>query len=244
MAPSRRPRVVAITGASRGLGLAIAGAFAAHGDRIYGLSRGKSADDRWISLAVDLQSPEDIEHAFETIASREGRLDILINNAAVAHLESITEMTPASIAQQLAVNFVAPLLCIQAALPLMAGSTAADIVCVSTESVLNPFPHLAAYAGAKAGLETAVAALRAEAWAKGVRLTVARLGQLLGTGFADGWPAPAREQALTAWTDSGHLAFAGGGMTVEGVAAAIAALPDLDRSARYDLVQLRAVDSL
>lgn len=248
---ARLARHVAITGASRGLGRIIAQAFVDCGDRVFLLARDSAELAATASelgrtatpIAVDLERPIEIRHAFREIAETIGSLDILINNAGVGFPRRLSELTDEDLHRQVAVNLTAPLLCIQAALPLLSRSELADIVCVSSESVLLPFPQMGVYAATKSGLETACTGLRSELAELGIRLAVARVGQIAGTGFADAWTPDERSEAVEAWQASGHLAFAGDGIDGSAVAQMIMAMVDLARGARCDLVQIRSATS-
>ena len=91
-------KIIAITGASRGLGLALSRAFAAEGAQVAMLAR-TSAELSAVSqelggaiaIACDVSKPEDVRMGFAQIASHFGGLDILVNNAAQGYPQAIEE---------------------------------------------------------------------------------------------------------------------------------------------------------
>lgn len=74
-------RIVLITGASGGIGLAAAKLFFAKGDRVYGLSRRPCPEEGIESICADVTDEAAVRNAIKTVVSREGRLDVLICNA-------------------------------------------------------------------------------------------------------------------------------------------------------------------
>ena len=80
-----KERVVLVTGASRGIGKAIAEKFAQHGDRVFGTARRPESVKRapGTLLPLDVQEETSVAQCFETILSQATRIDVLVNNAGI-----------------------------------------------------------------------------------------------------------------------------------------------------------------
>src|SRR5690242_9611983 len=128
--PAARPRVVVITGGSRGIGFATAQAFAAQGDQVVITGRGagrlKSAaaqvrsEHRVDTIAFDVRDLASVERAFQQIGSRYGNIDVLFNNAGVAHaLAPVEKLAPEDWREVIETNLTGTYLVSRAALPLM-----------------------------------------------------------------------------------------------------------------------------
>src|SRR5690348_7106790 len=128
--PAARPRVVVITGGSRGIGLATAKAFAAHGDQVITTGRDAARLDsaagkiqsrhRVDCIVCDVREPRSIEQAFRQIGSRYGKIDVLFNNAGVAHaLAPVERLAPEVWREVIETNLTGTYLVTRAALPLM-----------------------------------------------------------------------------------------------------------------------------
>ncbi|MDE1936782.1 SDR family NAD(P)-dependent oxidoreductase, partial [Bradyrhizobium sp.] len=122
-------KVALITGAARGIGLAVAKRFLADGFcvallDIEGdvLAKSASALDRpdaTMALTCDVSDANAVASAFDKIERRFGRLDALVNNAGVAVFAPLMETSDADWSRMLAVNLTGPFLCTKAAVPLM-----------------------------------------------------------------------------------------------------------------------------
>ncbi len=181
-------KVIVITGANGGLGRALSQRFAREGEQVVMLARSmdklKPVADAIagsvLPLACDVTSPDSVKTAFAEIAKVHPQIDVLINNAAVYHPFLIEEASDEQIVGGVMTNLVGPMLCARSAIPLMGKGSL--IVNVSTESVDLPFPHLIVYQASKTGLEKFSIKLNQELWHKGIRVTVARAGQMMGPG--------------------------------------------------------------
>jgi NAD(P)-dependent dehydrogenase (short-subunit alcohol dehydrogenase family) len=129
-------------------------------------------------LACDQSLPEQVEKAFSEIEALLGRLDILINNAAVYELFKVSEATPETIKTSIDANLLGPMLCPRAAVPRMMKAGAGDIINVSSVSVLQPRTFLPVYAATKAALESLTQGLNRELRGKNIRVMTFRLGAM------------------------------------------------------------------
>jgi 3-oxoacyl-[acyl-carrier protein] reductase len=101
-------RVAAVTGASRGIGRAIAEHFLANGAAVIGISRGASSleDKRYLHLSANIGEHEAVREAFREIRLRFGRLDILVNNAAVLTSTHLLLMPPSTVREMVSTNLL------------------------------------------------------------------------------------------------------------------------------------------
>jgi NAD(P)-dependent dehydrogenase (short-subunit alcohol dehydrogenase family) len=161
-----------VTGASRGIGLAIAYALRAQGARITLMARDARAleaavaelggDTAW--QAVDVTDAEGVSAAF----ARAGAVDILVNNAGQAASAPFGRTDAALWQRMLDVNLTGAYHCIQAALPAMLDAGWGRVVNVASTAGLTGYRYVAAYCAAKHGLVGLTRALALEVANKGV----------------------------------------------------------------------------
>ena len=125
---------IAVTGASSGIGAAIASRLAAEGATVFGLCRqiGKVPPDV-TPVSCDLSQPDRIGHAFEIIEQSAGGLDALVNNAGLAWLERVSDGDPARFAEMWQVNVHGLVVATQQALKLFP-ETGGRIIHISSMS--------------------------------------------------------------------------------------------------------------
>ncbi|GIX30207.1 MAG: NAD(P)-dependent oxidoreductase [Porticoccaceae bacterium] len=181
-------RTFVITGAGAGLGRALARRFAADGHRVVLLGRtpGKveaaaaEIGENALALACDVSDPASVESAFSAIGERCGRIDVLINNAALFEPFELERGSPEQILAIVLTNLAGTILCSRAALPWM--ERGGHIVNVSSESVAMPFPHLSVYQATKAGVERFTESLFRELEPRGIRVSCVRAGAMYEEG--------------------------------------------------------------
>jgi NAD(P)-dependent dehydrogenase (short-subunit alcohol dehydrogenase family) len=203
--------VVVVTGASRGIGLATARALADAGAVPVMVARHEarlvesatSVGDPSLAIAADVSDPRSVQRLFAAVDDRYGRLDGLVNNAAVAWPHRVEEVTDDQLQAEVGTNLVGPVLTARAAVPLMRRSGGGDIVNISTESAHDPFPFLALYAATKAGMEVLTEGLARELRAEPIRVCLLVAGRTAGGEFTAAWPADKLRQAQQAWDDLG-----------------------------------------
>ena len=140
-----------VTGASRGIGLAIARALAREGVRLGLLSRSKP-DIGGEFVACDLAELEQIAAGVRQLVERLGQVDFLINNAGMFLESPVVEMDLAGWERVLRVNLTAPFLVTREVLPTMIARRQGRIVNIASTSSVQGYLHQSAYCASKHGL--------------------------------------------------------------------------------------------
>jgi NADP-dependent 3-hydroxy acid dehydrogenase YdfG len=203
------PRTAAITGASSGIGRAIAIALGARGWKVALGARRLDALATTAELvglgggtayahALDVTDPVSVD-AFFTGAEHElGAIDALVNNAGVAVPGLLVDTSPEALAREVDTNLLGPLLCTRRALPGMLAAGRGDVVFVSSDTARVPRPGMIGYSASKAALETVARVVDMETEGRGIRTTVVRVGPTL-TDFADDWTPGTFEHLVGLW---------------------------------------------
>lgn len=173
-----RDNVVLVTGASRGLGAAIAIQLAAEGALVIATGRSKaSLDDvagkgegRISTVEADMRDEEVVKGLVDTVVDRHGRIDGLINNAGIAPAGTFVDQDPGVWLDTMAVNVLAPMLLAQAAGRHMIAQGGGRIVNVASTTGLRGKPHLVGYSTSKGAVVRMTEALAAEWAAKNVQV--------------------------------------------------------------------------
>jgi NAD(P)-dependent dehydrogenase (short-subunit alcohol dehydrogenase family) len=127
-------------------------------------------------LVCDVRDPEAVHAMVASAVSDLGRLDVLVNNAGGAPAAEAATASPRFHDKIVGLNLLAPLVCAQAANAVMQGhDSGGAIVNISSISASRPAPTIAAYAAAKAGLDSLTGSLGME-WAPKVRVNSVEVG--------------------------------------------------------------------
>jgi 3-oxoacyl-[acyl-carrier protein] reductase len=166
-------RVAMVTGASRGIGAAVARALAAEGAHLALASR--SGDDLGIEGAVarpaDVRDPAALEALVKETVERFGGLDILVVNAGVGAYGPFLDLPADQLEEMIDVNVKGALYSIRAALPHLLRSEAADLVMLASEAGRRGLPLEAVYCSSKFAQVGMTRALDHELREQGVRCT-------------------------------------------------------------------------
>lgn len=164
--------VVLVTGASRGLGAAMALQLAAEGAQVVAVAR--SADSlaqvaaegggRISTATCDMRDEDAVVRLVDEVVERHGRIDGLINNAGIAPAGAFATQEPSVWKDALAVNVVAPMLLAQAAGTQMIAQGGGRIVNIASTTGVRGKPYLVAYSTSKGAIVRFTEALAAE-WA-------------------------------------------------------------------------------
>ncbi len=172
-------QVVVITGASQGIGHAMATYFAAQGCKVYDLSRHGESSAQVTHLFCDVTDEQSVRNTVQTIMQQELAIDILICNAGfgIAGAVEFTKLEDAH--RQFDVNFFGSLSTVQAVLPIMRQQQRGRIVFISSVAAVFAIPFQSFYSAAKSALNAMALALRNELAAyKDIQVSVVQLGDV------------------------------------------------------------------
>jgi len=173
-------RVIIVTGAGRGIGLAVARRFAVTGDllvlndRQFGdeaaeiVDQAKSSGGDVAFVTGDVSRAEDVAALVTTAMDRHGRIDVLVNNAGVLLSKATVDTTDEDWARVIGINLTGTWNCLHAVLPGMIERRAGRIINVSSELGLIGFATYAAYCASKGGVIALTKAVAKEVAPHGV----------------------------------------------------------------------------
>ena len=173
-------KVALVSGSSRGMGKAIAVAFARNGASVAVTARTASALDDVvaeirnlgadaIAVPADLEDTEGLPRIVEAVISNFGRLDILVNNAGlIKPFKDLVDFTPDEWRKTIEVNLVAPAMLTRAVLPTMISQQAGRIINISSMGGRRGKKGRTAYAASKAGLINLTESIAAEVKKHGI----------------------------------------------------------------------------
>lgn len=165
-------KVVVVTGASMGIGEAIAKVFGEHGARLVLLSRdaGRAETarhrvghtDRTLALACDVRNREEIERALGLALHHFDRVDVWVNNAGVGMRDTVSDMEMSTCRDLFETNFFGVIACMQAVIPAMKEQGGGTIINISSVAGHIPLAFGAPYSASKFALNALGKAARVE----------------------------------------------------------------------------------
>ncbi|WP_148613065.1 SDR family oxidoreductase [Nocardioides rubriscoriae] len=170
-------RVVLVTGGAKGIGRGISEAFQAAGATVVTCARSAAPTlDGAAHHVCDVRDPEAVEALVATVVETHGRLDVLVNNAGGAPATEAATASPRFHDRIVGLNLLSPLLVAQAANRVMQQQDGGGVIVnISSISAHRPAPTIAAYAAAKAGLDSLTTSLAME-WGPAVRVNAIDVG--------------------------------------------------------------------
>ena len=173
-------KVAVVTGAARGIGLAISKKFLEEGYRIAildidqkTLSQTMKQDfdtNNVLGLECDVSEPDQVDQSVNRVLEQFGRIDVLVNNAGIAEFKPMLETTYEEWSRILAVNLNGPFICTQACAPFMLKNEGGSIVNIASISGLRASTLRIAYGTSKAALMHLTKQQAAELGNKGIRV--------------------------------------------------------------------------
>ncbi|MCX7621446.1 MAG: SDR family NAD(P)-dependent oxidoreductase [Acidimicrobiales bacterium] len=242
-------RVAVVTGASAGVGKAIAVAFGALGWTVAVGARRldrlrETADEVEASggtafaHSLDVTDDKSVESFFVALEAGVGPASVLVNNAGVGYLGAIAETTTERLRTQINTNLLGALLCTRrATASMIERGIAGDVVFISSDSIQKPYPHMLTYGATKAAIEYVAAGLDVELGGTGIRISTIRLGPTVSE-FNTNWPAEDMIAFMHAWERLG-LKEDFNYIPAESAAAAVVAAVTAPRGTKVSLLSVR-----
>lgn len=171
-------RTAVVTGASRGIGLAVAEELMAAGAHVVRLARSleDAAVERRTDVRCDVTDAAAVADAADRVHAERGAVDLLVLNAGTFLLKALAETAPPEFQEQIASNLTGPFLVLRAFLPPMRARGRGLVVTIGSVADHVPLPGNAAYVAAKHGLRGLHNALAKELRGSGVRATLVSPG--------------------------------------------------------------------
>jgi NAD(P)-dependent dehydrogenase (short-subunit alcohol dehydrogenase family) len=212
---SLRGKVAVITGASRGIGLAVAQALAGAGCQVALAARFRDARQMRalqqklgaFVQSCDVRDEGSVSAFFAAVHERFGRVDVLVNNAGIGGpSRKVAQLSPEGWREVIGTNLTGMFLCTRATLPLMKrGASIVNNLSVSAKGV---FPGMSAYNASKHGAAGFTNTLREELRGQGIRVIGLYPGAIDTTIWEQFWPEAPRRRMISPATIACAVVFA------------------------------------
>ncbi len=189
-------KVILITGASSGIGKTTAEYLSEKGFRVYGTSR-KPADGKrsFTLLPLDVCDAGSIRKAVTTLLDKEGRIDVLINNAGMGITGPLEEIPTGEMKRVFDTNFFGPIEVMKAVLPAMRKQGSGLIINITSIAGYMGLPFRGVYSASKGALELVTESARMELKDFGIQLTNIAPGDFATAIAAGRYHAPVLEDS-------------------------------------------------
>jgi NAD(P)-dependent dehydrogenase (short-subunit alcohol dehydrogenase family) len=193
-------KVALITGASTGIGLEIIRRFMSEGGRVYAAHRGRKKTDLGGAEEVhlDVTSEQDWQKAVELIVAREGRLDVLVNNAGIRESGSVEDTSLVQWHRIIDTNLTSCFLGCRATVATIRRSGGGAIVNVGSITGIRGTQNMVAYSASKSGITAMTASLALDLAKHNIRVNAvcpAAIRTRMVTGWLSSEPDPAKAEA-------------------------------------------------
>lgn len=209
MSNDRATRNIVVTGASAGVGAAIARVM---GSRGYNVAIGarrlsrleqvaeevKAAGGTPFPAQLDVTSPDSIDEFFDEIEKAMGPVDAVVNNAGISVPGLLHEVAPEDMQREITTNLLGPMWISRRALPAMIARGRGDLIFIGSDNADNPRPYQAGYSASKAAILNLTRGLAMELEGTGVRVTNIRLGPTASE-FGLGWDPEILQRMIAYW---------------------------------------------
>lgn len=194
---TRQPRTVVVTGATRGIGRAIAERFVAAGDNVATLSRGSEVPDGVLAVPGDVTDSEAVDAGFTAVEERFGPVDVLVANAGITRDGLLMRMSDEDFDAVLDVNLTGAFRCARRASKSMIRKRQGRIILISSVVGLKGAPGQVNYAASKAGLVGIARSITHELGGRGITANVVAPG-FIHTAMTDALPQAQQDAYLAA----------------------------------------------
>ncbi|BCJ50854.1 beta-ketoacyl-ACP reductase [Actinoplanes sp. NBRC 14428] len=200
-------RTVLVTGGNRGIGLAIARAFAEQGDRVAVTHRGSGAPEGLFGVKCDITDPEAVDAAFATVEKELGAVEVLVANAGITDDTLLMRMSEDQFTRVIDTNLTGAFRCAKRASTKMLRARWGRIIFISSVIGLYGGPGQVNYAASKAGLVGMARSITRELGSRNITANVVAPG-FIDTEMTDVLSEARREEILKA-IPAGRLAAPG-----------------------------------
>ena len=182
-------RTLLVTGASKGIGRAIADKALAEGCRVIGISRewpsNAGSGTAFTGISLDLSLTDDLPGKLKSLHLQHPEIDGIVCNAGIGRFGSLEEFSPAQIRELIDLNLTASILLAREVLPAFKKRNAGNLIFMGSEAAVSGGKKGAVYSATKFAVRGLAQSLREECAGSGVRVGIVNPG-MVDTGFFDG----------------------------------------------------------